>query len=334
MSTAAPTRPRVAVTPRSLSGAGHPALDRLAQYGFEVVFPAPGRLPTPAEQLTTLPGCVAYLAGVEPIGADLLRACPTLKVVARNGTGVDNIDLTAAAALDIRVERAVGANAQGVAELAVGLILAAFRQLPWSDARLKAGAWQRRPGLELAGRTLGVVGLGQVGRRVATIASAVGMTVVGHDAVPDPAWCAPDDFRWATLDELLAQSDVVTLHAPPGERPLVDAARLARLREGAVLVNTARAELVDDSAVLDALDSGRLSTYAVDAFATEPPIDLRLVRHDKVIATPHIGGFTRESIERATEEAVSAILRVVAPAPALHVRLHDQAVCSTAASLG
>lgn len=297
---------RVAATPRSLSG-GHPALDRLAEHGLDVVFPAPGRLPSPEEQLATVPGCVAYLAGVEPIRADLLRACPSLKVIARNGTGVDNIDLVAAESLGIRVERAAGANAQGVAELAVGLILAAFRQLPWSDARLKAGAWQRRPGRELAGRTLGVVGLGQIGRRVAAIGSAIGMRVVGHDAFPDPAWRPHDG--WLSLDDLLASADVVTLHAPPAARPLVDAAGLARMRDGAVLVNTARAELVDDGAVLDALNSGRLATYAVDAFATEPPTDLRLVRHDKVIATPHIGGFTRESIERATDEAVSAILR-------------------------
>jgi D-3-phosphoglycerate dehydrogenase len=199
-----------------------------------------------------------------------------------------------------------------VAELAVGLILAAFRQLPWSDARLKAGAWQRRPGLELAGRTLGVVGLGQIGRRVALTGAALGMRVVGHDAMPDATWSPPTGFGWRPLDDLLAESDVVTLHAPPAAQPLVDAPALARMRRGNVLVNTARAELVDDGAVLDALDSGRLAAYAVDAFATEPPTDLGLVRHDQVIATPHIGGFTRESIERATEEAVSAILRVVA----------------------
>jgi D-3-phosphoglycerate dehydrogenase len=311
-----PAGRRVAVTPRSLSSHGHPALDRLVQHGFELVYPARGRTPTPLELREALPTCDAYLAGVEPIPAELLRASPRLRVIARNGVGVNNIDLDAAAELGIAVVPAVGANSQGVAELAVALMFAGARHIPSSDGHLKSGEWARSAGLELAGRTLGVVGVGQIGRRVATMATGIGMRVLGYDAYIDHTWPPPASFEWSELDALFARSDVISLHAPPAATPLVDARRLSLVKPRTVLVNTARAELVDDDAVLDALNSDRLSSYAVDAFVTEPPTDLRLVRHPRVIATPHVGGFTTESVERATTAAVDAILTALTPSPA------------------
>ena len=310
------SRRRVAVTPRSLSTGRHPALERLQRHGFELVFPAPGRTPTVGELLAELPGCVGYLAGVEPITAEVLRGAPDLRVIARNGVGLNNVDLAAAGERGIRVLPAVGANSQGVAELALALAFAGVRRIPWSDARLKGGEWSRSTGLELAGRTMGIVGVGQIGRRLAAMAAGIGMNVVGYDAFPDAEWTAPARFEWASLERVLADADVLSLHAPPGDRPLLDSARLALVRPGAVLVNTARAELVDDHAVLHALDRNQLSAYAIDAFASEPPTDLRLVVHEKVIATPHIGGFTQESVARAGEGAVDAILSVLAPASA------------------
>jgi D-3-phosphoglycerate dehydrogenase len=301
---------RVAVTPRSLS-LGHPALTRLEEAGLQVVFPAPGRTPTPGELAATIPGCVGWLAGVEPVTRELLEASPLLRVVARNGVGVDNVDLDAAADGGIAVRPAVGANARGVAELAIGLLLAAARQIPWGDAHLKTKQWERRRGVELAGRTLGVVGLGNIGRTVAELASAFGMEVLGHDPYPPTGWTPPQRFRWASLDDLAAASDMVSLHVPATGAPIVDVAFLGRMRPGGVLVNTARAELVDESAVLAALDDGTLSAYAVDAFTTEPPLDWTLAGDDRVVATPHIGGYTAESVERAGEAAVEAILEVL-----------------------
>ncbi|GGO08725.1 oxidoreductase [Microbispora rosea subsp. aerata] len=309
---ARPIRGRVAVTPRSLSAAGHPALARLREAGYEVVFPAPGRTPTHAELMAVLPGCSGYLAGVEPITRELLRACPGLRVIARNGVGVDSIDVDAARELGIDLRVAAGANAQGVAELAIALTLAAFRQIPWSDARLKRGGWERRRGVEAQGRTLGVVGLGNIGRRVAELAIGLGMRVAGHDAYAAAPPGLGDGFRFCSLEEVAASADAITLHVPPAPVPLVDEAFLRSMRPGAVLVNTARAELVDEEAIVRALDEGRLAAYATDVFRAEPPADLRLVGHDRVIATPHVGGFTGESIDRATSAAVDNILSVLA----------------------
>lgn len=301
---------RVAVTPRSLSG-GHAALDRLSHAGLELVFPAPGRTPTAEELLTVLPGCVGYLAGVEPVTAEILKASPSLRVVARNGVGINNIDLEAAEAAGIAVRPVAGANARGVAELTIGSLFAAARHLPWSDARMKSCEWDRRPGFELAGRSLGVVGLGHIGRSVASMASSLGMHVIGHDPFPSSSWQAPADFRWADLGEVVRSADLLSLHLPASAGRIVDADFLNQMRPGAVLVNTARAELVDADAVLEALDDGRLSTYVVDAFPVEPPTDWRFPEHERVIATPHIGGFTEESVERASVGAVEAILEVL-----------------------
>jgi D-3-phosphoglycerate dehydrogenase len=294
-----------------LSTGGHPALESLTAAGYEVVFPSPGRQPTADEQAAVLPGCIGYLAGVEPVPGDLLRRCRDLRVISRNGVGVDNVDIAVAAELGIAVERAAGANAEGVAELAIALMLASVRSLAWSDATLKAGHWDRRQGIELRGRRLGVVGTGQIGRRVAEIGLGMGMTVRAYDPMPDADLALTAGFSYAGLDEVLGTSDVVSLHCPPGLTPLIDRAALALFRRGSYLVNTARAGLVDDAAVEEALDSGVIAGYATDVFATEPPELTPVLQGTGTIVTPHIGGFTVESVERATRSAVDNILRVL-----------------------
>lgn len=303
-------RGKIAVTPRSLSGSGHAALSLLTERGFEIVYPAPGMTPSEEDLLRTVPGCVGWLAGVEPIGPRVLAAARGLRVISRNGTGVDNIDLREAETLGIRVERAVGANARGVAELAIALMLSAFRSIAWSDARLRRGEWQRRIGIEARGRTLAVIGCGAIGREVADLALGLGMDVLGYDPVPSNAFARPG-FRFASLDEALTSADVVSLHCPPGDRPILDAPTLALMKRGVVVVNTARADLIDDQAMLAALQDGRVGTLATDVYHREPPEMTPLLTHDRVVLAPHAGGFTEESVERATRVAVENLLRVL-----------------------
>ncbi len=310
--------PRVLITPRSLTQAGLDAVAELAPLrdaGFTLVAGPAGRVPTEAELLALVPGCVGWLAGVERIGERVLAAAGGLRVISRNGSGTDAVDMAAAARAGIRVERAAGANAQGVAELALALALAGLRHVPWSAAAVRAGGWERHRGRELDECRVGVVGLGAIGGRVAGLFSTLGAEVVASDPVVDPV-SAPVPI--VGLAALLATSDVVTLHAPPPAdgRPLLDAALLAGVRGGAVLVNTSRAALVDDAAVLAALDDGRLAAYAVDAFDTEPPELTALLRHERVLATPHVGGFTDGSVRRATAQAVDNLLAVLTDVPA------------------
>jgi D-3-phosphoglycerate dehydrogenase / 2-oxoglutarate reductase len=302
---------KIAVTPRSISRNGHPALKALEEAGYEVVYPAPGKQPTLDDLMQSLPDCVGYLAGVEPITAAVLAVCPQLKVISRNGVGVDNVDLAAAKAQGIAVEKAVGANSRGVAELTIALMLAGLRHVPWSDRQLKQNDWARREGLEVQGRTLGVIGCGQIGKYVVEMALGLGMKVRAYDLYPDPAFHPRGDFRYAELEQVVAESDVISLHCPPGERPLIDAAAIVHMKDGAYLINTARAALIDEVAVLTALESKKLRGFATDVYQHEPPELTPLLRHDRVITTPHAGGLTEESIERATETAVHNLLKVL-----------------------
>jgi len=302
---------RVLVTPRSLTEGGLDAvreLDPLRHRGFELVSVQPGRLPTEDELLDVVPGCVAWLAGVERISDRVLRAATDLRVISRNGTGTDSIDMAAAERAGVSVERAAGANAQGVAELTLALTLCALRHVSWTSAALREGRWERSQGSELAGCTVGVVGLGAVGLRVAEVFATLGSDVVAHDPFVSDA-----SLRLVSLDELLAMSQVVSLHCPasPDGHALIDASRLAVMARATVLINTARSSLVDDDAVLAALQVGSLAAYAVDAFDSEPPEVTALLRHPHVIATPHLGGYTRASVRRATTQAVDNLLAVL-----------------------
>ena len=160
---------------------------------------------------------------------------------------------------------------------------------------------------------MAIVGCGKIGQRVAVMATGLGVRVVGHDPYPDEAFAAPDGFRYASLDEVIAEAHVLSLHCPPPSdgKPLVDQRRIDAMKDGVYLVNTARGDLLDDQAVLEALDSGKIAGVAVDAFRREPPGSDPLVQHEKVIATPHIGAFTEESVTRAVEVAVDNLLEVL-----------------------
>ncbi len=301
---------KILVTPRSMTTGTHPALARLRDAGYEVVLPAAGKQPAEAELLKLLPGCVGYLAGVEPVSAKVLEAATELKVLSRNGVGMNNIDLAAAERLGIVVCQAIGANARGVAELTIAHILSLARWIPFSDRAIKGGGWERRKGFELAGKTLGLIGCGNVGRLVARFALALDMKVLAYDPMPNRAFTPGPDFSFTTLKHLLEQADLISLHCPPmhRDRPVIDHATLAIMKPGVLVVNTARAELIDGPALAAALATGHVAGAAIDVFDPEPPVNDPLVHRDNVIATPHIGGFTNESVDRAGHVAVDNLL--------------------------
>ena len=302
---------RVLVTPRSMTADG---LERVAELqplrdrGVELVAGPAGRLPDEAELLALVPQVDGWLAGVETISARVLEAAPRLRVISRNGVGADAVDLEAARAQGVEVVLARGANSRGVAELAVLLTLATLRDLPHANDAMKAGGWERRLGREMPDVTLGVVGFGAIGRIVGQLSGALGARVLAHDAFAE---VGPDSgAESATLAEVFAGSDVVSLHSPPPAdgSALVTAELIATMRPGAVLVNTARSALVDDDAVLAALESQQLSAYAVDAFDTEPPELTALLRHARTVLTPHLGGYTGASTRLATEQSVANLI--------------------------
>jgi phosphoglycerate dehydrogenase-like enzyme len=196
-------------------------------------------------------------------------------------------------------------------------MLALVRAAPFCDRTIKGGGWERRLGIELDGRSLGLIGCGKVGKLVAHFALAFHMEVLAFDPFPDPRFQPAARFRYAPLETIWPAAGLISLHCPPAPegQPLIHRDTLARMRQGVYIVNTARAELIDEAAVLAALDSGHLAGLATDVFATEPPVHRQLADHPRVIATPHIGGFTQESVSRAMEVAVDNLLAALAAQP-------------------
>jgi len=313
----------ILITPRSATQHGHPALDRLRSAGWSLRFCRAGRQPDEDELLDLLPGCAGYLAGTERITARTLQTATSLRVISRNGTGVDGIDLPTTAQLGIVVRRAEGANARGVAELVIAHLFTLARGLSQANTALKAGSWSRpTPGIELQGRTLGLIGFGHVGQTTARLATALGLNVFTFDPIVTVSTPPPPGVTFAPISEVVAAADFLSLHCPPQPNgaPLIDAATLALQKPGSFLINTARHELVDPEAALDALNRGHLAGMAIDVFDSEPPTDQRLIRHPRVLATPHLGGYTRESIDRAMHTAVDNLLESLA----IQAPLRDQ----------
>lgn len=301
---------KILITPRSLTQKGHPVLNLLKEAGYEIIFSTPGKQPDEQELLNLLPGCVGMLAGVEKISAKVLEAAKNLKAISRNGTGVDNIDLEAAQRLNIKILRAEGANARGVAELAIGLMFAMIRAIPYSNEQLKNGNWDRKKGIEIDGKTFGLVGCGKIGKIVTQFVLSMGMNVYAFDPFKDSSFSPSDKFKYTELDELYGSSDIISLHCPMPEdgKPIITKQSISKMKKGVYLINTARAGLISQDDVLDGLKSGQIAGYATDAYDEEPPILTDLYKHQNTILTPHIGGFTIESIERATSVAVENLL--------------------------
>jgi D-3-phosphoglycerate dehydrogenase len=304
---------RILVTPRSLTAEPHPDIERLRERGFDIVYSTAGAMPTEDELISLVPGCVGWLAGVEPVTPRIIDAAGDLKVISRNGVGVDNLPVDILSRRGVKVMIAEGANALGVAELTIGLIFAALRSIPLADAGIKAGQWPRRRGMEIRGRTVGIIGCGAIGREVARMIIALGAKVVAYDPVRPNLDLPGDAFAYAEIDDIVASADILTLHCPlPKDGSvLFDRNRLFAAMEGQILVNTARARLIDEDALIEALNAGRIGCYATDVFEPEPPVSLALAGHPRVIATSHIGGFTTESVDRATRIAADNLLHVL-----------------------
>jgi len=251
----------------------------------------------------------------------LIAAAPRLRWVARAGAGLDNIDVAAAKERGIGVLNVPGANSVAVAELVFALLLGLMRQVPEADASLRRGAWEksRFKGRELRGKTLGIVGLGRIGRAVAQRARAFEMTCVGHDPLVSDADARAAGVEPLRLGELLARADIVTLHVPatPQTRGMIGAAQLERMRPGAVLVNAARGGLVDEAALHAALVSGALGGAALDVFAAEPPGASPLLTLPNVVATPHLGASTVEAQDAVGEEIARLLLAAMREAGAI-----------------
>lgn len=241
------------------------------------------------------------VVGLIPATAETIDNAPRLRAVLKHGVGTDNIDIAAATARGIPVFNTPGANANAVAELAIGSMFSLARRIPMMHRLVVDGGWQRHIGTEIEGKTLGIVGLGNIGRALARKARALGMEVIASELYPDTAFVKEHGIELAGLDDLLSRSDYVSLHIFGGKdnAHLIGADQLARMKPSAYLMNFARGEVVDLDALTNALQDDKLMGAAIDAYVEEPPDRSHPVfAHPRVVFTPHIGADTTESVER------------------------------------
>jgi D-3-phosphoglycerate dehydrogenase len=252
------------------------------------------------------------------VTSDLLEGARRLRLVARAGIGVDNIDVDAATERGILVVNAPLGNVRSTAEHTMALIFALARRVTAADRAARDGTWKTGyEGMQLAGKRLGVIGVGKIGRQVAAMASALGMEILAHDPyLPATAW--PDlGLRPVPFDELLSEADIVTLHVPllPETRGLIGAAEISRMKPGAYVVNCARGGLVDEAELADALASGRLAGAALDVFEREPVRDSPLLAAPNLILTPHVAASTKEAQAQVSTDVALAVLDFFAGKP-------------------
>ncbi|MEM4705716.1 MAG: D-2-hydroxyacid dehydrogenase, partial [Candidatus Nitrosocaldus sp.] len=231
---------------------------------------------------------------------DVIDAAHNLKIIARVGVGLDNIDVEYAKGKGIRVVNAEEAAMTAVAELVIGLMICLARGIAKADAAMKQGKWIKNElmGIELKGKYLGIVGMGKIGTRVARLARALGMNIVAYDVVKiDPILVRELGIITADLDTLLKSADFVTLHVPLNDstRHMIDASKLAMMKSSAYIINTSRGAVIDEQALLTALKEGRIAGAALDVYEVEPPTNMELISLPNVVCTPHIGAQTREA---------------------------------------
>ena len=277
------------------------ALDRA---GIEVTSNPHGRKLTEDEAIELLQGAIGVIAGLEPLNERVLRSAPNLRAISRVGIGLDTVDLAVAAELGIHVMNTPEPPAQAVAELTIGHILGSLRHIARVDRTIRSGTWQGRFGSLLAGKTVGVVGYGRIGRRVAALLEAFGAVVVVHDP-----HVADDSATFVSLGELIRTSDIVTIHVPysPGNHHLFDAQRLGAMKAGSLIVNVARGGLIDETALADALRNGPIGAAALDCFESEP-YSGPLVDFDNVQMTAHMGTYAAETRGQMERQAAAQLV--------------------------
>jgi phosphoglycerate dehydrogenase-like enzyme len=312
---------RVLVTSKSFGRAAPEALDLLAANGIEVVR---GSRPSmsAAEIAAEIPGFDALVVGNDPVDAGVLAAGDRLRLVHMHGTGLDAIDIPAATARGVLVANAPGANRNAVAELTVALMLVAARSIDRHIDVLRSGRWERTPGREISGKTVGILGLGRIGQRIVELLSGFGVRTVAFDVAPDRDWAAQHAVTLAAdADAVCAEADfvVLALSLNAQTRSFIDARRLGLMKRGSYLINTARGGLVDDAALCAALREKILAGAAIDVFDPEPlPPDSPL-RHSGATLTPHLAATSVES--------AGNVSRIVAR-NVVDVLLHGRAACA------
>jgi D-3-phosphoglycerate dehydrogenase len=287
-----------------------PFIRRLEEAGFEVVRNSLGRVYSEDELITALPGAFATVASVEPYTERVFQAARDLRVVARYGVGYEMIDVAAATRHGVVVAMAFGTNHETVADCTLALMAALVRNVVANHLRMKSGGWRSDTCLGLWRSTVGIIGLGRIGKAVARRCRGFEMEILAYDPVQDTAFAREHGVTFVPLETLLRRADIVTLHGPhtPLTENMINRDTLALMKPTAFLVNTARGGLVDEAALYEALTSGRIAGAALDVFKVEPPVNSPLLTLDNVILSPHVAGGDLPTEARVANRCIDSII--------------------------
>ncbi|MAG14679.1 MAG: hydroxyacid dehydrogenase [Dehalococcoidales bacterium] len=274
-------------------------VEYLKNHGCEVELVPQGKKLSEEEIIEKAREADALIVGVEKISELVIEASKNLKIIAKHGAGVDNIDVEATSGRGIAVINAAGANSDAVADLTIGLFLSLARSIPFADRSIREGSWPRVVGTQFNEKILGIIGLGQIGKKVVKRASCFDIKILAFDIMKDKAFAQKWGINYLSLDELLTESDFVSIHIPlgPSTHRLIGEKELRLMKKGAFLVNISRGDIVDEEALYRALQEGVIGGAALDVFADEPLRESLLFRLDNVILTPHMGGYTYEALK-------------------------------------
>lgn len=303
---------KVLITANSFGKFSQEPLRLLEENNFEVIFNPYGRKIEEDELIEMIHDADAVILSTEQINQKVIDAALKLKVISRYGVGLDNIDLNCCQEKGISVTVTGSANSNAVAEYTVTLMLAAMKMLSSSALKAKAGVWEKHTGIDLDGRCIGVIGLGSIGRKVVQKLSGFEVRFLGYDLVYDEGFCRKYQIEKVHLEELFQRSDVITFHIPAiSDQPLLNQEMFQQLKEGAVIINTARASLIDYEALCQNLQSKKVFAAALDVHEEEPKFNEKLRGLDNVILTPHNAALSQEAIDNTSLLAVENILKTI-----------------------
>ena len=309
---------KILVTPTSFKPSkSGVALELLRSFSQDLIFNPMERPLTEDELIPLLSGCNGLIAGVDFITRKVIENAPTLKVISRYGVGVDRVDLVAAKEKNIVVCNTPGANANAAADLTFALLLCLARKIHLLNQKTKEGEWPRSSGFELYGKTIGIIGLGAVGKAVAKRASGFSMKVMAFDPAVDLDYVTKNNIIAADFLDIIEKADIVTLHVPLNNetRNIISKEIMGKMKEGAVILNTSRGGLIDENAAYELLKTGRLAGLGLDTFEKEPPGNSKLFSLDNVVVTPHTGAHTNEAVSAMAEMSVKNLMDVLSGKP-------------------
>jgi len=288
---------------------GSEPFDLLKEHGYEVLNNPYGRRLTEDEVIDLASDCIGIVAGVEPLTSRVMDALPNLKCISRVGVGMDSVDIDYANKKGITVVNTPNGPTRGVAELTLALSLSLLRKVPQAHMDLKSRKWKKQIGNLIINKTIGIVGLGRIGKMTAELFRGLGNPVIGFDIYPDEAWAKKTGVKYFNLEETLSNADIVTLHVPGNndKTPMIGEKEINQMKNGAFLINVSRGGVVDEDVLYEALTNGKLTGAAVDVFSDEP-YDGKLCDLENIILTPHLGSYAKEGKLQMEIDAVNNLI--------------------------